>query len=93
MGSCTREFSCLNPFAKGKSGKKLGATASYLDEICAMIEPFLDLKHNCGKARAQPMSPQQEAFLEKKYAVSKNLGNRAFQILVDLCMVGQCKKN
>jgi hypothetical protein len=82
-----------NTFAKGKSGKKLGATASYLDEICDMIEPFLDLEHNSGKARAQPMSSQEEDFLGKKYAAIKNLGDRAFQILVDLCMVGRCEKN
>jgi hypothetical protein len=82
-----------NTFAKGKSGKKLGATTSYLDDICDMIEPFLDLEQNCGKAKAQPLSPQEEDLLGKKYAAIMNVGDRAFQILVDLCMVGRCKKN
>jgi hypothetical protein len=82
-----------NTFAKGKSGYKLGATASYLDGICDMIEPFLDLEHNGGKARAQPVSHQEADFLQEKYAAIKNLGDRAFEILVDLCMVGRCKKD
>jgi hypothetical protein len=79
-----------NTFAKGKSGNTLGATASHLDGICDMIEPFFD---TCGKGRAQPMSPQEEDFLQEKYSAIKNLGDRAYQILVDLCMDGRCKHN
>jgi hypothetical protein len=71
-------------FAKGKTAM----TTSYLDEICDIIEPFMD----CDKT-SQPKSPKEEAFLQKKYSQIKDLGDRCFQVLVDLCMVGRCGPN
>jgi hypothetical protein len=78
-------------FAKGKTGNKLGATTSYLDEICDMIEPFLDLEKTCAKGRGQVKSVA-EIMFQSKFEQIKNLGDKAFQILADLCMVGRCKK-
>jgi hypothetical protein len=86
-------FPDSSTFAKGKSTNKFGATTSYLNGICSMIEPFLDLEHSCAKkARAQPKSPAEEELLQVKYAKIANLGDKAFQILVDLCMVDRCPK-
>jgi hypothetical protein len=81
-------------FAKGKSGNKLGAATSYLDEICDMIEPFLELEKNCAKGGGLVKSTksQNERMFQSKFEAIKNLGDKTFQILVDLCMVGRCKK-
>jgi hypothetical protein len=80
-------------FAKGKSINKFGVTTSYLHGICDMIEPFLDSEHSCAKeGRAQPRLPAEEDLLQEKYAKIANLGDKAYQILVDLCMVDRCPK-
>ena len=75
----------ISIFAEGKVGIKLGATANYFDDICAVISPFVDNQATATVMRAQPESPSVEKALQQKYAAIKNLGDRAFQILVDLC--------
>jgi hypothetical protein len=56
-----------------------------------MIEPFLDLEKNCAKGRGQTKSLAED-MLQSKFEQIKNLGDKAFQILVDWCMVDRCKK-
>ena len=40
-----------------------------------------------AKARSQPKSPSEEEMLRQKYGAITDVGERAFQILVDLGMV------
>ena len=84
--------SSANTFEHGKEGQTLGAATSYLDDICQLIEPFLDC-NKPGKVKSQPRPPTEEQALQSKYKAITNLGDRAFQILVDLCMVGSCSKD
>ena len=74
----------FSTFAKGKVGVKLGAALNYFEEICALISPFLGTSAH-DRAQIQPKSPEADKHLQQKYAAIKNLGDRAFQILVDLC--------
>jgi hypothetical protein len=90
-GAGSMPFPDYSTFAKGKSINKFGVTTSYLHGTSDMIEPFLDSEHNCAKEpRAQPRLPAEEDLLQEKYANIANLGDKAFQILVDLCMVDPC---
>ena len=82
-------------FVKGKSGLKLGATASYLDSICDLIQPILDLENNCSGNKVGSTQPPHvfEAALKARYVAIKNMGEKAFQILKDLCSIGRCEDN
>ena len=44
---------------------------------------------NVIKAREQPKAPKVEAILHARYAAIPDVGDRAYQILVDLGMVGR----
>jgi hypothetical protein len=82
-------------FTKGKKfsqSSRLNATTSYLEQICDLLGPYL--KHK--EAMSQPNKPAGvEQQLQDRYAAIENLGDRAFQVLVDLCMAsdsGKCSK-
>jgi hypothetical protein len=76
-------------FEQGKSGDKLGASTHYLDDICDMLEPFMD----CGKERTPiVITSPAEDFIHQRAAQIKSLGDKAFQALVELCSIGRCER-
>jgi len=77
-------------FEEGKSGNALGASTNYLEDICDMLEPFMD----CGKAARTPISitSPAEDFIHQRAAQLKSLGDKAFKVLVELCSIGRCER-
>eukprot|EP00339_Tiarina_fusa_P022620 CAMPEP_0117035896 /NCGR_PEP_ID=MMETSP0472-20121206/25468_1 /TAXON_ID=693140 ORGANISM="Tiarina fusus, Strain LIS" /NCGR_SAMPLE_ID=MMETSP0472 /ASSEMBLY_ACC=CAM_ASM_000603 /LENGTH=365 /DNA_ID=CAMNT_0004745507 /DNA_START=63 /DNA_END=1160 /DNA_ORIENTATION=+ len=76
-------------FEKGKSGASLGASTHYLEDICDMLEPFMD----CGKERTPiSITSPVEDFVHHRAAQLKSLGDKAFQVLVELCSIGRCER-
>jgi hypothetical protein len=77
-------------FEEGKSGDALGVSASYLDDICSMLEPFMD----CNKEARTPISitSPAEDFIHQRASQLKSLGDKAFQVLIELCSIGVCER-
>lgn len=75
-------------FEEGKSGATL--SSHYLDDICGVLEPFMD----CNKKRTPiVITSPVEDFVTDRVAQIKNLGDKAFNVLVELCQVGWCDKS
>jgi hypothetical protein len=76
-------------FEEGKSGASLGASTNYLGDICDMLEPFMD----CGKERTPiSITSPVEDFVNHRASQIKSLGDKAFQVLVELCSIGRCER-
>ena len=80
-------------FEEGKKGSTLGASANYLDDICDMLEPFMDCDYGKTKARTPiVITSPVEDFVNDRVAQIKSMSDKAFRVLVELCQIGRCER-